>query len=252
VSTKIHHGYRIDDRLLDERSFVAAARGVFGPAYEADYLTVAVELASFVADCRAIDPARDLDIGAAAIGAGDPIAASNPLPPLLIADQVMARMQRAIAESGHRNPTFDFGCEIVLLRDLAGDGALYALLYTERRSYTRQWESLRAVTPHPYWNTTDRPDDVTDDEWEQRRCTWNRLLPGYDPPSIRGLTWSLLGDGHTTSAQAVAGEDPARIEAAIPDLHRRVAAIRRAGLEVTGEQLRALTAADLLSTGSAT
>lgn len=247
MSTKIHHGYRIDDGLLDERSFVAAARGVFGPVYEADYLGLATELAAFIADCRAIDPSRDLDIGAAAIGAGDPISASNPLPPLLIADQVMARMQRAIAESGHRNLTFDFGCEIVLLRDLAGDGALYALLYTERRSYTRQWESLRAVTPHPYWNSTDRPDDVTDDEWEQRRLTWDRLLPRHDPPAIRGLSWSLIADLHTTSALAVANSDPARIDMAVPSASARLRALRAAGIEVDLGDLPHVTTTTLLA-----
>jgi hypothetical protein len=248
VSTKIHHGYRIDDDLLDERSFVAAARAIFGPVYEAEYLTLAVAIATQVQDCRALAPTKPIDVDAVTIGsAGDDVPPTNPMNALSVADRVMARTHTAIRESGRRNPSFDFACEIVLLRDLGGDGGLYALFYAERSAYRDTWAGLRSVTPWPYWNTTDRPDDVTDDEWEQRRLTWDRLLPRHDPPAIRGLSWSLIADLHTTSALAVANSDPARIDMAVPSASARLRALRAAGIEVDLGDLPHVTTTTLLA-----
>lgn len=248
MSTRIHHGYRIDDDLLDERSFVAAARGVFGPIYEAEYLTLAVAIATQVHDCRLLAAGQPIDVGAVAVGsAGDDVPPTNVMNALSVADRVMARTHAAIRDSGLRNPTFDFACEIVLLRDLGGDGGLYALLYTDRSTYRETWAGLRSVTPWPYWNSTDRPDDITYDEWEQRRLTWDRLLPCYDPPAIRGLSWSLIADLHTTSSLAVANSDPARIDMAVPSASARLRALRAAGIEVDLGDLPHVTTTTLLA-----
>lgn len=248
MSTKIHHGYRIDDGLLDERSFVAAARGIFGPLYSAGYLAVAVPVAVHVADWRDAAPGRDLDLGAVATGdPGADVAASNELPPLWIADRVMARTHEAIQTSGRRNPAFDLSCDIVLLRDHGADGALYALLYTEHAPYRRTWESMDAVAWFGYWNSTERPDDLTEAEWDARRDTWARLLPRFDPPAIRGLSWSLIGDMHRTSLVEVAKDDPAAIEMAVPSNADRRRVLAAAGLEVDASALRDVTAEQLLA-----
>ena len=75
---------------------------------------------------------------------------------------------------------------------------MYALVYAERGEYRVAFEAMPEVEWYPYWNDVDSPSDVSETEWDARRATWGRLLGGFnDAPATRGVTWSLLGEGHT-------------------------------------------------------
>lgn len=102
------------------------------------------------------------------------------------------------------------------------DGRRYALLYdrTDRDTLTGIWEGLGVAEPWPYWNNTDRPDDVDADEWAFRHRTWDRIL-GEDPPSARGLTWRL----HPAGPPPVLSRDT--ILAHLPGDRDRAAVIAR-------------------------
>jgi len=208
MSTKIHHGYRIDDGLIDERSIIPVLRATFEKPYLDDYVATASRWATFAMDRRQLGQGLD----------GTPPAGQSCLE---YTDAVLAEAHLKIRRTGHRNPAADFGAEVVLLRDHDGDGALYALLFTERPSYRQAWQGLRSVSEYGYWNNTDQPDGVSDEEWAARRATWDRLLPGHRSPSTAGLSWSLLNDLHTVSATRCARTDPFQVELAIPTIEER-------------------------------
>lgn len=69
--------------------------------------------------------------------------------------------------------------------------------------YCEATELRELVTGHPdveeygYWNNSDQPDGVTDQEWDERRQAWNRVLPGVGIPAESMLTFTLRSLPHT-------------------------------------------------------
>ena len=68
--------------------------------------------------------------------------------------------------------------------------------------YCEATELRELVTGHPdveeygYWNNSDQPDGVTDQEWDERRQAWNRVLPGVGIPAETMLTFTLRSHPH--------------------------------------------------------
>lgn len=104
----------------------------------------------------------------------------------------MFSRQQEVKKTQRRDPEVDMEFEIVILPDLE-QRALYGIFYTERRTWGDHVRSLPWYIDYSYWNNTDRPDDVTDAEWEERSETWDRVC-GWTPPSKRGYTMSVDTD----------------------------------------------------------
>lgn len=77
---------------------------------------------------------------------------------------------------------------------------IHARPYMDAEHYSEAWYALPEVEPYPYWNNTDQPDDVSDDEWEKRFRAWDRVF-GHDPVSERALIFTLV-ELHKDSALA--------------------------------------------------
>lgn len=56
-------------------------------------------------------------------------------------------------------------------------GRLLGMYFTEQDEFKNLWLQLPFVREFRYWNNTDAPKGVTDDEWEQRATTWREALP---------------------------------------------------------------------------
>lgn len=53
-------------------------------------------------------------------------------------------------------------------------------LWTERLFHSKMDEL--GAEPYSYWNSSDHPDDVSDDEWEKRGNTWSKIFTGHNQP----------------------------------------------------------------------
>lgn len=96
-----------------------------------------------------------------------------------------------IVKTKTRDPDADLSCEVCVLR------FGLALLYTENEEMRKAWEAFGAVKPWPYWNNTDKPDELTEDEWDQRGKDWDEALggAGYSTPAECGLTRTIIPAG---------------------------------------------------------
>lgn len=70
-------------------------------------------------------------------------------------------------------------------------GRIHARPYMDANYYYDAWYSLAEVERYGYWNNTDQPDDVSDEEWEERRAAWDRVF-GWDVVSERALCFNLV------------------------------------------------------------
>lgn len=92
--------------------------------------------------------------------------------------------------------TFDFKCEVKLFP--LHDKILF-LLYTEKQEYLnlfggedemgREFDSCKypIISPYIYYNNTDKPETLTEEEWDIRRREWDEALKNDE----NGLKFSL-------------------------------------------------------------
>jgi hypothetical protein len=202
MSVKIHHGYRYtppDGTTPDVFTLTNLLRDAITPA-----ASTARRKAVATAASRIIDGATRHGGNAS---------------PLVAAELELVREARDADRQGLRHPRSDFGCEVTMLHDEDDNTSVYLLLYTEQAGIRDAFEHIDGVTSYGYWNNSDQPDDVSDDDWQARRDTWERIL-GDDTPGERGVTWTL-GD---LAFDAALGDHDLLV-AAVPDTTTRARAI---------------------------
>lgn len=66
-------------------------------------------------------------------------------------------------------------------------GKILAMFFSQHQRFTDVWNSFDEVSEYNYWNNTDKPDELTDEQWERRRKDWDTALPGIGIPSENGF-----------------------------------------------------------------
>jgi len=107
-----------------------------------------------------------------------------------IARQSIMCEQNEIMKTGRRNPTCDFSCEVCFI---PFEDYILALLYKDQKTYRAIWKLQPEVKSYGYWNNADPPDDVTNEEWEERKQRWDMALDEFSVPGVAGFTIQCLG-----------------------------------------------------------
>lgn len=95
---------------------------------------------------------------------------------------------QARTASGERSVYWDFTLSVCLI---PRGGDLLALHYLENNpGFLDALKDIGYEDFH-YQNSTDRPDSISADEWEERSVTWDNAL-GKDVPASVGLTFELV------------------------------------------------------------
>lgn len=104
--------------------------------------------------------------------------------PLADAIAKTVREARVLRRTERRNEWRRFGLR--LLRD-PQEGRLFALADYEETVYgERPLATIHGLEHWPYWDNTDRPDTIHEQEWSTRRDTWERVLPwDHAPAALR-------------------------------------------------------------------
>lgn len=74
------------------------------------------------------------------------------------------------------------------------DGRVLGLHFSEQQCFIDQWMAVTGVSEYAYWNNTDRPEHVSEAEWEQRRISWDQVFAQWDTPSLCGYTATIVSD----------------------------------------------------------
>jgi len=106
-----------------------------------------------------------------------------------------------------KDPDCDFYCEVVLkpIKD-----KILCILIAEKDIYKKAWESIPGVKPYFFWDNTDKPTDISNDDWQKRGDDWRSASVGFVFSCIH----------HPPYFDEDINE---MIEAAIPSLDSRVA-----------------------------
>jgi hypothetical protein len=210
MSTKLHHGYRLAVGT-DPFTFIAAARTALDPVRDRADAGVLAERAVEIIDRAVVD------------GTGVPLRYGMPVGPL-------ENALHELDEEQAKLKTTDWGHDPNRLKLSIGrdpeTGLLAVLLFAEASLLVEAFWGLPEVEEYGYWNNTDQPDGVTDAEWDERRSFWDRVLPGYTPPAVAMLTWTLRGT-YENGLAALPGDRSPLILEELPDPDQRARQITR-------------------------
>lgn len=190
MSTKLHHGYRIADGV-DLFELIATLGARLGDVWiNEQRRRIAAAVAARV-DRTHLSTAAGLDAPLCSfeVSDDDTDRGGPPSSPIVEACLDVWHRVATAAKSDRRSPD-DLSVEVTFLVDPTRPGGHLAILYTQNPALRAAFCATDGIEPWPYWDNTDRPDDVDADDWAARGQAWNDAV-GWDPPATRGLTWTL-------------------------------------------------------------
>lgn len=157
MSTKIYSGFRMETDSLAEAARIIEK---FRPWIQAQ---ADIVLDTFMANM-------------AASGASDEEASST-------WDKLRLQARR----TGERISHVDTDCSIVLI---PAHGHILGMFYSAHSAWYQAWCQHEGVHEYSYWNNSDAPDDMPEQEWDARKRAWEFLSP--DPVAMQGFAIELM------------------------------------------------------------
>jgi hypothetical protein len=171
MSTKIYNGFRINLAVAELFTITPAIYNTIGS------VTTGV-LFDATADVL-LTRHRDR------LEAGHPLDSHDIGPAWREVTAVAARAEELQARS-----VINVSCDVAICHDPTDRQHMYGIVFGSD-AHLRAVTELADIDPYPYWNNTDRPSTVTDEEWEHRRAVWNRAVPSHRSPAEVGVMISV-------------------------------------------------------------
>jgi hypothetical protein len=189
VSTKIYNGWALPKLTLDElNDGLKLLRKDAQAAARSKQIKRQVSIATQIVDACALGNLKsDKFEGHTWLGAS-PWALSW----LITSDKFHESEQKQL-----RIPLDDYSFKLQIIPT---ESKLLVLLYVDDRHFTEVFESKKwfrngtiGFTPYPYWNNTDAPEDVRQEDWQARGHEWQDAIVG-DIPVLNGFSVDCTGD----------------------------------------------------------
>ena len=223
MSTKIYHGYKIhlkNPTLHNLNKFFRPFRHGIRVLAEKAVAERQANLAVEALDCLAV--------GATPFDSACPWA--DFYCPASWADSVICQGYQNIYKTRHRDPVYDFDCEISIYPTMDN---VFAIINSEREDYIDFFAGLPGVEYYGYWNNTSPEETMNPEAWEKRRSDWDEALKDLFNSGFNFECLGLYGLPHP-SRDAVLK--------AIPSFESRIHGLGRE--EVLNQKMKELKEAD--------
>jgi hypothetical protein len=190
MSTKIYNGYLLDSSIGNLKDIELISKKL--QAFAEEKL---VPIASgLLAKQIAIEAYRDMDaIAIERYGAG--ISVSGGIDISNAIEKATFRIHHRVdtsAERGLRDPAVDMRAIFTIFP--MQDKTL-AILFADNSDIIAAVDASGLFTEYAYWNNTDKPDDISQQEWDQRKKDWDLAIGETGRPNVNGYQVSLIHEG---------------------------------------------------------
>ena len=189
MSLDIRNGYRLDVRRsrANEHSFESVSDVVNAFKQQARPIaqTLVNRRAAYL--CARVIDQRVLEVRAPIDGMDVPAEWS----PLEAALSILLDRYGQTVDGDRPSPAYAFDAHLTII---PAGGEVLALLWAYDPGFFRVWEETEGVVPFPYWESEERPLDITEEEWSIRESIWlDACSNGDDPWCVTGYTTEVLG-----------------------------------------------------------
>lgn len=102
--------------------------------------------------------------------------------------KIIKKNQKAITIDEY-DGDFDMDVKVVVMPI---PGKLLGIYYIKNPSLEKTFLEREEIAEYGYWNNVDKPDKVSDEEWDMRKEDWDKALPGLGVPSLNGFEYSIV------------------------------------------------------------
>lgn len=128
------------------------------------------------------------------------------------AGRAVREVEDGTRRHGTRPERYDFTWSVALF---PRPWRTLAIAFIGDDAIRRAWTALPLVSDFHYQNQTDRPQDLTAEEWETRRLEWREALPGLGVPCDTGLLYEpRVGWWRAAEPRALVEAAPALVDRA--------------------------------------
>ena len=100
---------------------------------------------------------------------------------------------REMEKTRQRDPEIDFNCEISI-QPLKNK--ILGIIYGECIKIKEAWFNKEFIKEYGYWNNTDKPEGITDKQWERRCVDWDKALGERGIPAYTGLSAKITDNSY--------------------------------------------------------
>ncbi len=93
-----------------------------------------------------------------------------------------------------RDPEIDFMFDISVF---PLDGDILGIMFCEHEPLKGLWMSQKGIEDYHYQDSTDRPEQIPEAEWDQRREDWDKVL-GWETPAQQGFSHTIFSEFDST------------------------------------------------------
>ena len=97
--------------------------------------------------------------------------------------------QRKVVVNNVKDPTVDFSFSVCLFPH---KGTFYGIYYTLQEDFVDMLISSDLFESYAYQNSTDKPDNVSDEEWAEREVVWGDIFDKQPIPSLNGFVYEIV------------------------------------------------------------
>lgn len=101
-----------------------------------------------------------------------------------------------IEEKNIRDPFLDFSYKVTFFPH---EDSVFALLFTEKKIFVDHWNSFPFIKEYVYFNNTDKPKEISIEEWQKREEDWSTVLEfnsttKVSTPATLGLSHDIISN----------------------------------------------------------
>lgn len=132
--------------------------------------------------------------------------------PFYSAAEELSERQRRVKITGQRDPSVDFSFSVVAIPT---DHLILGTFYSENEVLVEMFSKQNWVEDYHYQDSTDKPSEISQFEWETREKTWKKFLNINAPTMYSGFTYTM------TEISNAFGAKMEQVADQIPDLEER-------------------------------
>ena len=104
--------------------------------------------------------------------------------------ELMRTLREELGKTWRSNGGCDFKLEVCIIPWT--DGNIYGTLYEDNIGANRDLV-LTIADEYHYQNQTDKPDEISDEEWSEREEVWEAIFDKYWSPAEAGALYTIVG-----------------------------------------------------------
>lgn len=100
---------------------------------------------------------------------------------------VIKAVEQLRKSATHTFSDFDFGYQLALIPNAIPGANPLVLIYSAENEYEKALKEAGLVEDYGYWDNSDPDEDVSEEQWDERKKAWGYLLDDNNSPASVGI-----------------------------------------------------------------